>query len=699
MKASSIMTSTMVEEESYMQDSSADSGISTANSGLTSEFDKRGDRRNRQKKREQRNTLRLNKSQEDTLNQSIKSQQTSSGFMTKIGLKVGFGGAAEKNSKVLDVQAQIEKYVENLCQIYSQGTGGRANDVQTKDFLIYPDSPIRVYWDFFMLVLIVWSCIYIPFNLAFGDDAGLNSTGKSMNGFEILSIFVDVFFIVDVVLNFFTAYKDGALIVLDRDKIAWRYLTHWFIIDFVASLPLERFSSDEDELGTNKLLRIMRAAKLFRLARLIRYSDSLRAAVHIQPSVVRLIQQMFGILWMWHVIACGYWMLSAGHLGEGDWVPPNPADMDTEYSVGEENDAMHNYVQSYLWSIETTFSFKVPGRPLRTEEAFYSIVVIVLGIIMSALVIGTAASALASMDAEAIRRRRSLDKVVRYMKKRKLPTYFQRIIVDFHEYMAEKPSQDELMSGLPDPIRLRLSLLLNRDLVKDIPMLKQLPIGPIIGLMQKLRSEIYLPGEFAITAGDVGGFMYFVRSGEMDLLLDDNATIVQSLNEGDMFGHIAVVERSPHEHSVRAVKYSEATSLDSNAYRAICNESEKFEELVTLEAMRQEQLINAAKKNVRRFAKLSKMGGQASEEVVVHGKRRNSHSLKAFQKESQANDPIFAARAVVSEMKDAVMTEVKKGLKERSKIETKRERSYREARDVARDKERSFRGGGATVHP
>ena len=80
------------------------------------------------------------------------------------------------------------------------------------------------------------------------------------------------------------------------------------------------------------------------------------------------------------------------------------------------------------------------------------------------------------------------------MKKRKLPSYFQRIIVDFHEYMAEKPSQDELMVGLPEPIRLRLSLLLNRDLVKDIPILKQLPIGPIIGLMQKLSSEIYLPG-------------------------------------------------------------------------------------------------------------------------------------------------------------------------------------------------------------
>ena len=135
------------------------------------------------------------------------------------------------------------------------------------------------------------------------------------------------------------------------------------------------------------------------------------------------------------------------------------------------------------------------------------------------------------------------------------------------------------------------------------------------------------PPRFAITAGDVGGYMFFVRSGEMDLLLEDNATIVQSLCEGEMFGHIAVVEHCTHQHSVRAVKYSECTSLNNAGYKAICGESEKFEELVTMEAMRQESLINAAKKNVMRFAKLSKMGGSASTEHNDR-KRRESVSTK-----------------------------------------------------------------------
>ncbi|GMI14542.1 hypothetical protein TrLO_g4902 [Triparma laevis f. longispina] len=535
--------------------------------------------------------------------------------LTNFYQKVGFGSTHHRDKKkhTADVQEQIEKYVENLCQIYSKGTGGRADSLVEDRFVIYPDSSFRVYWDFTMLLLIVWSGFYVPFNLSFGSISG------STSFLDVFGLLVDVAFIVDVVLNFFTAFKEGAIVITEKQSIVEHYLKRWFFIDLVASVPLDRMFSGEAG-ATNKLLRLMRVFKLFRLARLFRYSNTLREVLQIQPSVIRLVQQMFGVFWVWHVFACGYWAIGQDGMTDEDdgWSP-------VDVTGTEEDTPEYHYIQSYLWAVETTFSFKVPGRAVRTDQALFSILTIILGIAMSALVIGTAASALASMDAEAIHKRRNLDKVVRYMKKRKLPSYFQRIIVDFHEYMAEKPSQDELMVGLPEPIKLRLSLLLNRDLVKDIPMLKQLPIGPIIGLMQKLSSEIYLPGEFAITAGDVGGTMHFVRSGELDLLLDDNQTIVQSLNEGDLFGHIAVIEHAPHSHSVRAVKYSEVTSLTATAYFSIVKESDKFEELITLEAIRQENLIAAAKKNVERYPKLGKMqGGEASTEH--NDKRRPSIS-------------------------------------------------------------------------
>ena len=49
----------------------------------------------------------------------------------------------------------------------------------------------------------------------------------------------------------------------------------------------------------------------------------------------------------------------------------------------------------------------------------------------------------------------------------------------------------------PPAIQLRLSLLLNRELVKQIPLLKQLELNTIVALMQTLVSQMYLPGKQA----------------------------------------------------------------------------------------------------------------------------------------------------------------------------------------------------------
>ena len=192
---------------------------------------------------------------------------------------------------------------------------------------------------------------------------------------------------------------------------------------------MTRRFSNKEEGATNKLLRLLRVTKLFRLARLFRYSNTLRDAIHIQPSVIRLIQQMLGVFWIWHVVACGYWSI-----GQDSIEDPNDEWAPVDVTGTLDDTTKYHYVQSYLWAVETTFSFKVPGRSSTTDQALFSILVIVIGITMSALVIGTAASALASMDAEAIHRRRNLDRVVRYMKKRRVscevePSFFSGLSI------------------------------------------------------------------------------------------------------------------------------------------------------------------------------------------------------------------------------------------------------------------------------
>jgi hypothetical protein len=80
---------------------------------------------------------------------------------------------------------------------------------------------------------------------------------------------IDIFFLADVVINFFTAYKSDIRMVTDLKKISYHYLTRYFIIDFLASFPgfvtVEMFK----QIYFLKLLRYFNLNRFFRQVRFV----------------------------------------------------------------------------------------------------------------------------------------------------------------------------------------------------------------------------------------------------------------------------------------------------------------------------------------------------------------------------------------------------------------------------------------------
>jgi hypothetical protein len=120
---------------------------------------------------------------------------------------------------------------------------------------------------------------------------------------------------------------------------------------------------------------------------------------------------------------------------------------------------------------------------------------------------------LASLDAADTAKRQQLERIIDYMQRRRLPTYFQKIILDFYDYYTS--SQDDgMLKELPPAIQGRLSLLLNRELVKNIPLLKSLELNTIIAMMQTLQHRMLMPGEYIFRHGEKGEHMFFVKKGQ-----------------------------------------------------------------------------------------------------------------------------------------------------------------------------------------
>ena len=87
-----------------------------------------------------------------------------------------------------------------------------------------------------ILFLTFYTSVFVPFNVAFKPKAMENWLQL------VVDNIVDVFFFLDVVLNFHTTYVNPAGEVISDPKLIRRnYLRSWFFIDLMSCLPFDIF--------------------------------------------------------------------------------------------------------------------------------------------------------------------------------------------------------------------------------------------------------------------------------------------------------------------------------------------------------------------------------------------------------------------------------------------------------------------------
>ena len=94
-----------------------------------------------------------------------------------------------------------------------------------------PDDKFKPYWDVLIAIFVFLVCLLTPARIAFTDDDSLQ--------WILVDSFIDIVFLVDLILNFFFAYYDDEFMLVDnRETIAKTYLRSWFAVDLVAIIPV-----------------------------------------------------------------------------------------------------------------------------------------------------------------------------------------------------------------------------------------------------------------------------------------------------------------------------------------------------------------------------------------------------------------------------------------------------------------------------
>ena len=98
-------------------------------------------------------------------------------------------------------------------------------------FLLSPFSPMMKKWDLFMIVLLTFTAVVTPYEVAFLEN--------EFNALFVINRLVDLGFILDMIANFLLGYVTDEGFVWDRKKIAARYVKSWFFIDLISILPFD----------------------------------------------------------------------------------------------------------------------------------------------------------------------------------------------------------------------------------------------------------------------------------------------------------------------------------------------------------------------------------------------------------------------------------------------------------------------------
>ena len=83
---------------------------------------------------------------------------------------------------------------------------------------------------------LIFTCCSTPLFISFHTE------GPTLSDWEILNIVVDVFFGIDIIVMFFSAYHDDDFqIIDDMGDIARNYIVGWFFLDVMAITPFDEF--------------------------------------------------------------------------------------------------------------------------------------------------------------------------------------------------------------------------------------------------------------------------------------------------------------------------------------------------------------------------------------------------------------------------------------------------------------------------